>query len=105
MSISPVNLIVQKSYTNKGSKYKKSNAAKTILTTAGIAAGIVSARKGDSSKVANAVFGIVSAFAGLGAGTFVDGIINTALSAHADSFTKSSPDTTPAGTVCNFHQG
>ena len=100
MSISPVNLIVQNSYTNKGNKYKKTNAAKTVLTTAGAIAG-ASFMKTGGSKTANAILGILSVFAGLGAGTFIDGVINKGLSIGADKKANSGD----SFTKCGAYQG
>ena len=104
MSISPVNLFVQNSYTNNGNKYKKSNVAKTVFTTAGIAgAGLVAmtAKKSGVKPNAAALTMLMSVLNSLGLGMIVDGVINTILSHNADK----KAETAVERNACCAHQG
>ncbi len=84
MTINPVNLLAQKSYTNNGNKYIKSNCAKTALTLSAAVIAINSCSKvaksvdnlkGDKTAalIACSIYATLAAF---GLGTAVDGIIN-----------------------------
>lgn len=114
MKVSPTDLFITKGYNREGIPYKKSNTAKTLLTTACAGVGakalkVIAQDTFESSKKIKVAkeFTAVALLASFGfaLGSIVDGIINKFSSKHASDKALAGVSSEKHSGELNTHQG